>query len=181
MAEPMDTILTEVALAEMRRDLVGLIGTRVRSWSCSDDEAAAHLEIPVRILREVLNGDSQAFSIDGLAALADRARPMVVRAAARSDVDRSPAGQADVGLGDEAGFVAPAGAAQVAVRDAPQRDREHSAQGEGQAGDHVLAVADGAFPGWYLDGHRLSLGRESVAESLAVGSIGPTPGLDTYP
>lgn len=74
MAEPMDTILTEVALAEMRRELTATLGSRVKAWPCSEEAAASHLEIPVRVLREVLKGDGQAFSLDGLILLAERAR-----------------------------------------------------------------------------------------------------------
>lgn len=73
MAEPIDEILTPVALAEMRRDLVAEVQTRVARWTCAQEAAAEHLDIPAAVLAEVLAGRSDAFSLDGLARLSERA------------------------------------------------------------------------------------------------------------
>lgn len=74
MPEPIDTILTPVAFAEMRRELTELVAARVRGWACPPERAAAHLEIPETVLAELLAGSSQAFSLDALARLSERAR-----------------------------------------------------------------------------------------------------------
>lgn len=73
MPEPYESLPTPAVFHEIRRELSDSFRARVGAWACAPQEAAAHLEIPEVVLAALMEGRTEAVSLDALAELAARA------------------------------------------------------------------------------------------------------------